>query len=174
MRISAAAGGSAVIEHYRAELLAEGYGASSLTSSICSSASGRRCKAYIHSTSASASSATCPSTSRWTPLTCGRSPRCSGSTRTAVPTEVAGVPPDYFSAGGQLWGNPLYDYETMRDGRLRLVDTARRRGAASSTMSSAHRPFPRLCELLGRPLRRNDREKRPLASRAPAWRSSAC
>lgn len=26
------------------------------------------------------------------------------------PTVVAGVPPDYFSEDGQLWGNPLYDW----------------------------------------------------------------
>jgi len=31
-----------------------------------------------------------------------------------VPTGVAGVPPDYFSVDGQLWGNPLYDYDAMR------------------------------------------------------------
>jgi 4-alpha-glucanotransferase len=29
------------------------------------------------------------------------------------PLEVAGVPPDYFNADGQLWGNPLYDWEAM-------------------------------------------------------------
>ena len=33
------------------------------------------------------------------------------------PTEVAGCPPDGFSADGQLWGNPLFDWEKMaRDG----------------------------------------------------------
>ena len=26
------------------------------------------------------------------------------------PTKVAGVPPDYFSETGQLWGNPIYDW----------------------------------------------------------------
>lgn len=30
-----------------------------------------------------------------------------------VPTEVAGVPPDYFTADGQLWSNPLYDWDLM-------------------------------------------------------------
>ena len=33
------------------------------------------------------------------------------------PTQVAGCPPDLFSADGQLWGNPLYDWAAMqRDG----------------------------------------------------------
>jgi len=31
------------------------------------------------------------------------------------PTVVAGVPPDYFSATGQLWGNPLYDWKANKD-----------------------------------------------------------
>lgn len=30
------------------------------------------------------------------------------------PTNVAGVPPDYFSQDGQLWGNPLYDWDKMK------------------------------------------------------------
>ncbi|MBE6651207.1 MAG: 4-alpha-glucanotransferase [Ruminococcaceae bacterium] len=31
-----------------------------------------------------------------------------------LPTSVAGVPPDYFSKDGQLWGNPLYNWTKMR------------------------------------------------------------
>ena len=31
-----------------------------------------------------------------------------------VPVEVSGVPPDYFSENGQLWGNPLYDWDAMK------------------------------------------------------------
>lgn len=30
------------------------------------------------------------------------------------PTVVAGVPPDYFSSTGQLWGNPLYRWDTHK------------------------------------------------------------
>jgi len=29
------------------------------------------------------------------------------------PTEVAGVPPDYFSPTGQLWGNPVYNWDLL-------------------------------------------------------------
>ncbi len=32
-----------------------------------------------------------------------------------LPTGVAGVPPDYFSEDGQLWGNPLYNWDRMRE-----------------------------------------------------------
>ena len=32
----------------------------------------------------------------------------------ARPTHVAGVPPDYFSASGQRWGNPIYNWEHMK------------------------------------------------------------
>ncbi len=31
------------------------------------------------------------------------------------PRVVAGVPPDYFSAEGQLWGNPVYNWERLRE-----------------------------------------------------------
>jgi 4-alpha-glucanotransferase len=51
-------------------------------------------------------------------------------------TFVAGVPPDYFSVTGQLWGNPLYDWDACRREQfawwvarfravLRMVDVVR-------------------------------------------------
>ena len=47
-----------------------------------------------------------------------------------LPTAVAGVPPDPFTEDGQLWGNPLYDWEAMkRDGYgwwIRRIDGARK------------------------------------------------
>ncbi|MBV9927121.1 MAG: 4-alpha-glucanotransferase [Acidobacteria bacterium] len=42
------------------------------------------------------------------------------------PSVVAGVPPDYFSKTGQLWGNPLYDWDRMRgDGFRWWIDRVR-------------------------------------------------
>lgn len=34
--------------------------------------------------------------------------------RDGRPSVVAGVPPDYFSETGQLWGNPIYDWDQMQ------------------------------------------------------------
>ena len=34
------------------------------------------------------------------------------------PIAVAGVPPDYFAATGQLWGNPVYDWDAHRKTRF--------------------------------------------------------
>jgi 4-alpha-glucanotransferase len=43
------------------------------------------------------------------------------------PTAVAGVPPDYFSRTGQLWGNPLYRWEVLkRDGYAWWIERFRR------------------------------------------------
>src|SRR5262249_15588124 len=42
------------------------------------------------------------------------------------PRFVAGVPPDYFSAHGQLWGNPVYDWEALgRSGYRWCLDRVR-------------------------------------------------
>jgi len=34
--------------------------------------------------------------------------------RYGKPKYIAGVPPDYFSSTGQLWGNPIYDWQVLK------------------------------------------------------------
>ncbi len=41
-------------------------------------------------------------------------PECFELNAERRPTKVAGVPPDYFAADGQLWGNPLYNWKAHR------------------------------------------------------------
>ena len=45
---------------------------------------------------------------------CWMNPECFDLDENYVPRNVAGVPPDYFTADGQLWGNPLYNYDYMK------------------------------------------------------------
>jgi 4-alpha-glucanotransferase len=56
--------------------------------------------------------------------------------KNGLPTVVAGVPPDYFSDTGQLWGNPIYNWKRHKEtgyrwwierirASLRLVDSLR-------------------------------------------------
>ena len=51
----------------------------------------------------------------WTAPTPGASRHLFHFDEAGDPTVVAGVPPDYFSPTGQLWGNPIYNWQ--QDGR---------------------------------------------------------
>ena len=86
------------------------------------------------------------------------------------PLGVAGVPPDYFSADGQLWGNPLYDWDAMADEGYRWwIERLGRGGRFQSrppVRRGTARPFSRPRKLLGRSLRGNDRPHRHVASGA--------
>ncbi len=43
-----------------------------------------------------------------------QNPKCFQLDENLRPTNVAGVPPDYFSEDGQLWGNPLFDWDYLK------------------------------------------------------------
>lgn len=45
---------------------------------------------------------------------CWSAPHLFQLGKNGTPQAVAGVPPDYFSEDGQLWGNPLYDWEAHK------------------------------------------------------------
>ena len=53
----------------------------------------------------------------------GSAPSCSRSAD-YKPKRVAGVPPDYYSETGQLWGNPVYDWQIHEPARVCVVDLA--------------------------------------------------
>ena len=55
------------------------------------------------------------------------------------PAQVAGVPPDYFAKDGQLWGNPLYDWDAMeQDGYQFWIDRIQRARALYDTIRIDH------------------------------------
>ena len=66
------------------------------------------------------------------------------------PSCVAGVPPDYFCQTGQLWGNPIFRWDVLRQTGYswwleRISHNLRLPGFP------AHRPFQGVCRLLGSP-----------------------
>ena len=96
---------------------------------------------------ASRSSATCRSSSRTTAPTSGRNSELFHLDADGRPTVVAGVPPDYFSATGQLWGNPLYRWDVLATTgyawwveRFRAAADAGRSASASITSAASRRP----------------------------------
>ena len=82
-----------------------------------------------------------------------------------------GVPPDYFSKTGQLWGNPLYRWDRMEaDGFAWWIERAAREPAA--LRPAPDRPLSRLRRLLVRAGRRDDGLERALGARRRARRCS--
>ena len=140
------------------------------SASSCSIRQWRELKKYANQR-ASGSSATCRSSSPPTRPTSGRTRSSSSSTTSAGRRVVAGVPPDYFSATGQLWGNPLYDWERDQAtgyawwvARLKATLAAWSTWSGSTT-SAASRPTGKSRPACPRP-------RRAAGSRGPASTSS--
>lgn len=58
---------------------------------------------------------------------------------THMPTDVAGCPPDFFSPTGQLWGNPLYDWDYHKEtGYAWWIERLRRATTVYDTVRIDH------------------------------------
>ncbi|MFO0929335.1 MAG: 4-alpha-glucanotransferase [Gemmataceae bacterium] len=85
---------------------------------------------------------------------------------------VAGVPPDYFSATGQLWGNPIYDWaEHARTGYAWWVDRLRQ---ALRTVDLIRLDHFRGMERITRSRRRTDGGGRSVGAGPGAGLSPRC
>ena len=79
------------------------------------------------------------------------------------PRFVAGVPPDYFSSQGQLWGNPVYDWEALRRTGYRwCID--RLRALLAHVDADSAGSFPRLRGRLACARRRADGPVGPMGA----------
>jgi len=81
------------------------------------------------------------------------------------PTVVSGVPPDYFSATGQLWGNPIYRWDLLAaSGYKWWIERFRAALALFDMVRLDHfRGFESYWEVSGQ---RNDGHQRALGQRA--------
>jgi 4-alpha-glucanotransferase len=80
------------------------------------------------------------------------------------PRAVAGVPPDYFNEDGQLWGNPLFDWDAMlRRGFDWWLARIEAQLARFDLLRIDHFPFPRARVVLGRAGRSADGARRRVA-----------
>ena len=84
----------------------------------CFTTQWRKLKSICQRERYSASSAMYRSMWHWTAQMHGQIRRCSSLMKITIRIAVAGCPPDAFSATGQLWGNPLYDWKKLKEDRI--------------------------------------------------------
>ena len=131
----------------------------------------RELREYAES-AASASWAICRFMSRTIAPTCGSIRKYFQLDAQGDPTVVAGVPPDYFSATGQLWGNPIYRWDVLAaDGYAWWLD--RFRAAFAAVGHDPAGSFSRLRSVLGSSAPADHGGPWPLGERARARRCSA-
>ena len=141
-----------------------------ISASLPSSANGKTCTPMPASW-ASRSSEISRSSSPTTAQMYGRNPDLFFLDKNGRPSVVAGVPPDYFSPTGQLWGNPLYRWRVHK---ARWLSWWLERIAGRPGNGRYHPlgPLPRLCGVLGSARQSQNRRERALGARPRAGISS--